>query len=75
MRPPPPPAAPPAAPDPAPAAGVHPDLCVLPSAPYARYKVEDLLAQHRREGLFWTPISCGVLIDKFLIVYNIYLYY
>lgn len=46
MPPPPPPAALPAAPQPAPAAGVHPDLRVPPSAPYARYTVEDMLSQH-----------------------------
>ncbi|KAF8087291.1 hypothetical protein N665_0592s0003 [Sinapis alba] len=45
MLPPPPPAAVPSAPDPVPAAGVYPDLGVPPSAPYARYTVEDLLAQ------------------------------
>ena len=48
MPPPPPPAA---APQPVPAGAVHPDLCVPPSAPYARYTVEDLLAQPGREGL------------------------
>ena len=36
---------------PAPAAGIHPDLLVPPSAPYAMYTVEDLLAQPDREGL------------------------
>ena len=49
MPPPPPPPA--AAPQPVPAGAVHPDLCVPPSAPYARYIVEDLLAQPGREGL------------------------
>uniref|UniRef100_A0A0D3CS56 Uncharacterized protein n=1 Tax=Brassica oleracea var. oleracea TaxID=109376 RepID=A0A0D3CS56_BRAOL len=48
MSPPPPPAA---APQSVPAGAVHPDLCVPPSAPYARYIVEDLLAQPGREGL------------------------
>lgn len=45
---------PPSAPDevpPAPAAGAHPVLLVPPSAPYARYNVEDLLAQPGQEGL------------------------
>ncbi|KAF8111890.1 hypothetical protein N665_0071s0029 [Sinapis alba] len=52
MPPPPPPATvPPGGPDPPPAAGVHPDLRVPPSAPYARYTVEDLLVQPGREGL------------------------
>uniref|UniRef100_A0A0D3BNA3 Uncharacterized protein n=1 Tax=Brassica oleracea var. oleracea TaxID=109376 RepID=A0A0D3BNA3_BRAOL len=46
-----PPSPPAAAPQPVPAGAVHPDLCVPPSAPYARYKVEDLLAQPGREGL------------------------
>ncbi|XP_048628107.1 uncharacterized protein LOC111215870 [Brassica napus] len=36
---------------PAPAAGIHPDLLVPPSAPYTIYTVEDLLAQPDREGL------------------------
>ena len=49
MPPPPPPPA--AAPRPVPAGAVHPDLRVPPSAPYARYTVEDLLAQSRQEGL------------------------
>lgn len=51
MPPPPPPAAPHVAPEAAPAAGIHPDLRVPSSAPYARYTVEDLLAQPGREGL------------------------
>ena len=33
------------------AAEIHPDLFVLPSAPYAIYTVEDLLAQLGRKGL------------------------
>ncbi|KAL0854271.1 hypothetical protein Bca101_059423 [Brassica carinata] len=33
------------------AAGIHPDLLVQPSAPYAMYTVEDFLAQPDREGL------------------------
>uniref|UniRef100_A0A0D3AQJ0 Uncharacterized protein n=2 Tax=Brassica oleracea var. oleracea TaxID=109376 RepID=A0A0D3AQJ0_BRAOL len=33
------------------AVGIHPDLLVPPSAPYAIYTVEDLLAQQGREGL------------------------
>uniref|UniRef100_A0A0D3BUS7 Uncharacterized protein n=1 Tax=Brassica oleracea var. oleracea TaxID=109376 RepID=A0A0D3BUS7_BRAOL len=33
------------------AAGIHPDLLVPPSAPYAMYTVEDLLAQPGRGGL------------------------
>ena len=45
---PPPPAA---TPQPVPAGAIHPDLRVTPSAPYARYTVEDLLAQPGREGL------------------------
>uniref|UniRef100_A0A0D3A9U7 Uncharacterized protein n=1 Tax=Brassica oleracea var. oleracea TaxID=109376 RepID=A0A0D3A9U7_BRAOL len=49
MPPPPPPPA--AAPQPVPAGADHPDLGVPPSAPYARYTVEDLLAQLGREGL------------------------
>uniref|UniRef100_A0A0D2ZQB6 Uncharacterized protein n=1 Tax=Brassica oleracea var. oleracea TaxID=109376 RepID=A0A0D2ZQB6_BRAOL len=49
MPPPPPPPA--AAPQPVPTGAVHPDLHVAPSAPYARYTVEDLLAQTGREGL------------------------
>ena len=49
MPPPPPPPA--AAPRPVPAGAVHPDLCVPPSTPYARYTVEDLLAQPGWEGL------------------------
>uniref|UniRef100_A0A0D3CP24 Uncharacterized protein n=1 Tax=Brassica oleracea var. oleracea TaxID=109376 RepID=A0A0D3CP24_BRAOL len=49
MPPPPPPPA--AAPQHVPTGAVHPDLCVPPSAPYARYTVEDLLAQPGREGL------------------------
>uniref|UniRef100_M4DZY5 Uncharacterized protein n=1 Tax=Brassica campestris TaxID=3711 RepID=M4DZY5_BRACM len=48
MPPPPPPAA---APQPVPEGAVHPDLCVPSYAPFARYTVEDLLAQHGREGL------------------------
>ena len=48
---PPPPPAPPTAPHHAPADVVHPDLRVPPSTPYARYTVEDLLAQPGREGL------------------------
>ncbi|KAF8049672.1 hypothetical protein N665_2153s0006, partial [Sinapis alba] len=36
---------------PPPAGDVHPDLLVPPSAPYAMYTVEDLLAQPRREVL------------------------
>ncbi|KAL0721850.1 hypothetical protein Bca4012_036449 [Brassica carinata] len=48
----PPPPAPPVAPDqPAPPAAVHPDLRVPAYAPFARYTVEDLLAQPGREGL------------------------
>ena len=48
----PPPRAPPVAPDqPAPPAAVHPDLRVPAHAPFARYTVEDLLAQPGREGL------------------------
>ncbi|XP_048605355.1 uncharacterized protein LOC111204466 [Brassica napus] len=48
----PPPPAPPVAPDqPAPPAAVHPDLRVPAHAPFARYTVEDLLAQPGREGL------------------------
>ena len=47
-RPPPPPAA---APQPVPTGAVHPDLRVTPYAPYARYTMEDLLAQPGREGL------------------------
>src|SRR5690606_24148443 len=53
-RTPPPPPAPPAPQgplDPAPAPGVHPDLQVPPTAPYAAYTVEDLLRQPGREGL------------------------
>ncbi|XP_048608545.1 uncharacterized protein LOC125584293 [Brassica napus] len=47
-----PPRAPPVAPDqPAPPAAVHPDLRVPAHAPFARYTVEDLLAQPGREGL------------------------
>ena len=38
-------------PQPVPAGAIHPDLCVPPSAPYARYTVEDLLAQLGRDGL------------------------
>uniref|UniRef100_A0A0D3ASG4 Uncharacterized protein n=1 Tax=Brassica oleracea var. oleracea TaxID=109376 RepID=A0A0D3ASG4_BRAOL len=49
MPPPPPPPA--AAPQHVPAGAVHPDLCVPPSALYARYTVEDLLAQCGQEGL------------------------
>ncbi|XP_018453634.1 uncharacterized protein LOC108824738 [Raphanus sativus] len=49
---PPPPPPPPAAPQqPVPEAGVHLDFRVPPHAPYARYTVEDLLAQPGREGL------------------------
>uniref|UniRef100_A0A0D2ZRT0 Uncharacterized protein n=1 Tax=Brassica oleracea var. oleracea TaxID=109376 RepID=A0A0D2ZRT0_BRAOL len=48
MPPPPPPAA---APQPAPAGAVHPDLHVPSYAPYARYTVDDLLAQPGLEGL------------------------
>uniref|UniRef100_A0A0D3C072 Uncharacterized protein n=1 Tax=Brassica oleracea var. oleracea TaxID=109376 RepID=A0A0D3C072_BRAOL len=48
---PPPPLPPAAAPQPVLAGAVHPDLRVPPSAPYARYTVEDLLAQPGREGL------------------------
>uniref|UniRef100_A0A0D3C9P7 Uncharacterized protein n=1 Tax=Brassica oleracea var. oleracea TaxID=109376 RepID=A0A0D3C9P7_BRAOL len=48
MPPPPPPAV---APQPAPTGAVHPDLRVPSYAPYARYTVEDLLLQPRREGL------------------------
>ena len=48
---PPPPLPPAATPKPVPAGAHHPDLCVPPSAPYARYTVEDLLAQPGREGL------------------------
>ena len=33
------------------AAGIHPDLLVPPSAPYAMYTVEDLLAQPGRKSL------------------------
>lgn len=51
MPPPSPLEAPPAASDPAPPAGVHPDLCVPPSALYARYTVEDIFSQPGREGL------------------------
>ena len=40
-----PPSPPAAAPQPVPAGAVHPDLRVLPSPPYARYIVDDLLAQ------------------------------
>ncbi|KAL0804940.1 hypothetical protein Bca101_097431 [Brassica carinata] len=52
MPPPPPPPA--AAPQPVPAGAVHPDLRVPPSAPYAKYTVDDVddfLAQPGREGL------------------------
>uniref|UniRef100_A0A0D3BN49 Uncharacterized protein n=1 Tax=Brassica oleracea var. oleracea TaxID=109376 RepID=A0A0D3BN49_BRAOL len=48
MPPPPPPAA---ALQPVPEGAVHPDLCVPSYAPFARYTVEDLLAQPGREGL------------------------
>uniref|UniRef100_A0A0D2ZSI9 Uncharacterized protein n=1 Tax=Brassica oleracea var. oleracea TaxID=109376 RepID=A0A0D2ZSI9_BRAOL len=48
MPPPPPPAA---APQPVPEGAVHPDLRVPSYAPFARYTVEDLLTQPRREGL------------------------
>ncbi|XP_013624875.1 PREDICTED: uncharacterized protein LOC106331069 [Brassica oleracea var. oleracea] len=48
---PPPPPPPAAAPQPVPAVAVHPDFRVPQSAPYARYTVEDLLAQTGREGL------------------------
>ena len=48
---PPPPLPPAAAPQPVPAGAVHPDLRVPPSAPYARYTVDDFLAQPGREGL------------------------
>uniref|UniRef100_A0A0D3EA98 Uncharacterized protein n=1 Tax=Brassica oleracea var. oleracea TaxID=109376 RepID=A0A0D3EA98_BRAOL len=48
MPPPPPPAA---APQPVPEDAVHPDLRVHSYAPFARYTVEDLLAQPGREGL------------------------
>ena len=48
MPPPPPPAA---APEPVPEGTVHPDLRVPSYAPFARYTVEDLLAQPGREGL------------------------
>uniref|UniRef100_A0A0D3D5F8 Uncharacterized protein n=1 Tax=Brassica oleracea var. oleracea TaxID=109376 RepID=A0A0D3D5F8_BRAOL len=48
MPPPPPPAA---APQPVPEGVVHPDLRVPSYAPFARYTVEDLLAQPGREGL------------------------
>ncbi|KAL0835971.1 hypothetical protein Bca101_087860 [Brassica carinata] len=48
MPPPPPPAA---APKPVPEGAVHPDLRVPSYAPFARYTVEDLLAQPGREGL------------------------
>uniref|UniRef100_A0A0D3E6U8 Uncharacterized protein n=1 Tax=Brassica oleracea var. oleracea TaxID=109376 RepID=A0A0D3E6U8_BRAOL len=48
----PPPRAPPVAPDqPAPPAAVHPNLRVPAHAPFARYTIEDLLAQPGREGL------------------------
>ena len=48
----PPPRAPPVAPaQSAPPAAVHPDLRVPAHAPFARYTVEDLLAQPGREGL------------------------
>uniref|UniRef100_A0A0D3DKX2 Uncharacterized protein n=1 Tax=Brassica oleracea var. oleracea TaxID=109376 RepID=A0A0D3DKX2_BRAOL len=40
-----------AAPQHVPASAVHPDLRVPPYAPYARYTVEDLLAQPGRKGL------------------------
>uniref|UniRef100_A0A0D2ZVS2 Uncharacterized protein n=1 Tax=Brassica oleracea var. oleracea TaxID=109376 RepID=A0A0D2ZVS2_BRAOL len=46
MPPPPPPAA---APEPVPEGAVHPDLRVPSYAPFARYTVEDLLAQPGRE--------------------------
>uniref|UniRef100_A0A0D3CQT8 Uncharacterized protein n=1 Tax=Brassica oleracea var. oleracea TaxID=109376 RepID=A0A0D3CQT8_BRAOL len=48
MPPPPPPAA---APQPVPEGAVHPDLRVPSYASFARYTVEDLLAQPGREGL------------------------
>uniref|UniRef100_A0A0D3DV63 Uncharacterized protein n=1 Tax=Brassica oleracea var. oleracea TaxID=109376 RepID=A0A0D3DV63_BRAOL len=48
MPPPPPPAA---APQPFPESAVHPALCVPSYAPFARYTMEDLLAQPGREGL------------------------
>src|SRR5690606_32300263 len=53
-RTPPPPYAPPAPHGPldhVPTPGVHPDLLVPPTAPYAAYTVEDLLRPPRREGL------------------------
>uniref|UniRef100_A0A0D3E5K4 Uncharacterized protein n=1 Tax=Brassica oleracea var. oleracea TaxID=109376 RepID=A0A0D3E5K4_BRAOL len=63
MPPPPPPAA---APQPAPAGAVHPDLRVPSYAPYARYTVEDFLAQPVRKGLeVLYPIDPEELIGKF----------
>uniref|UniRef100_A0A0D3E8C8 Uncharacterized protein n=2 Tax=Brassica TaxID=3705 RepID=A0A0D3E8C8_BRAOL len=47
----PPPPLPADAPQPVPAGAVHPDLHVPPSAPCARYTVEDLLAQPGRGGV------------------------
>uniref|UniRef100_A0A0D2ZWP4 Uncharacterized protein n=1 Tax=Brassica oleracea var. oleracea TaxID=109376 RepID=A0A0D2ZWP4_BRAOL len=47
----PPPPSPAAAPQPVPEGAVHPDLRVPSYAPFARYTVEDLLAQPGREGL------------------------
>ncbi|XP_056843889.1 uncharacterized protein LOC130511393 [Raphanus sativus] len=48
---PPPPAAPQAVPDPVAPGYIHPELRVPPTAPFARYTVEDLLAQPGRAGL------------------------
>uniref|UniRef100_A0A0D3E2T4 Uncharacterized protein n=1 Tax=Brassica oleracea var. oleracea TaxID=109376 RepID=A0A0D3E2T4_BRAOL len=56
MPPPPPPVA---APQPVPEGAVHLDLRVLPYAPFARYTVEDLLAQPGREGLGLTTVLAG----------------
>uniref|UniRef100_A0A0D3AAM2 Uncharacterized protein n=1 Tax=Brassica oleracea var. oleracea TaxID=109376 RepID=A0A0D3AAM2_BRAOL len=47
----PPPLPPAAAPQPVPEDVVHPDFCVPSYDPFARYTVEDLLAQPKREGL------------------------
>ena len=62
MPPPPPPAA---APQPVPEGAVHPNLRVPSYAPFARYTVEDLLAQPGREGL--DVLDPEELIGKLLI--------
>uniref|UniRef100_M4FF98 Uncharacterized protein n=1 Tax=Brassica campestris TaxID=3711 RepID=M4FF98_BRACM len=63
MPPPPPPAA---APQPIPEGAVHPDLRVPSYAPFARYTVEDLLAQPGQEPLVMSTIKQAVkgVVDR-----------